>query len=1003
MKSFLFLSLLLGEIFVTLSVKGVTYYCVEANKTGTNCQCPDPDSIYDQCNTLQYFMKYVDTTINKPENKEANVTMIFMPGTHNVNFTGRINITAPASLTMKGLNHSTVTVMANRACYHPNNFIVDCGLLFECIIVWINDFTFHSVSVKLNYATVTLHNCLHLSQSLHNINHGTVIFSGESTFADSSIFTIYSSFGNITLSTGNITFTNNTAFGGGAMYLESSSLNIASGSIVRFSNNTALEHGGAVYLQESKIYIAPGAKVTFVSNSANDKGGAIYFEPGITLSQILSQVDPHKCFFYQSLDSGNTEATYINFISNTADNAGDDIYGASLDECSSESNNYNNNIIYRNESNAAVSLVSSDPLRVCICDDNNGTYVPQCIKSNSSREVFPGEFFNISVAVVGWDFNITNGVIYQRINSSKSNHVADGKKCTNLSYSLPSHSQPPEHIKMYLTAVNPTNAFLDYMLKCDVRYDSNCIHYVSVTYDITLCQCPPGFYLSNQRCDCYLHGEVFQSCSINNSIGYFLWNRTAWVSTTSDSGVVYAEHCPFDYCNKSKDAAREQVDIHNEVDAQCAYNRTGRLCGKCRLNENYSLAIGSSQCIQCEKDSGLALLIFFAAAGFLLVFFINVLNLTVTQGMINGLLYYANIIWAYQSILFPPQVSIEGSIQNWFKAFEFLRVFIAWLNLDFGIQMCFFKGLDAFGKTLLQYLFPIYLWIITGTIIICARYSTKITKLFGNRAVPVLATLFLISSTKILKIIIGSIAPTPLTEVSNGNNRITHIFWSLDGSYRYFFSQHAVIFLIAVFFFIVLWLPYTLLLFLMQWIRRKSHLKLFKWVPRLTPLYDTYFAPLKDKHHYWFGVLLVTRCALLIILMSTYTIYPKVNHILLLVTTALLLSYSNYYRVYKDKHVQLSESFFFLLLVLVGGAGVLHENIVHDVVRASVVIVLIVFFGLIICNLKLLSKICYCNRWKMRREYNSEIQTHLVRREDLRSSNTYFRDSIFDSQLVAKY
>ena len=413
---------------------------------------------------------------------------------------------------------------------------------------------------------------------------------------------------------------------------------------------------------------------------------------------------------------------------------------------------------------------------------------------------------------------------------------------------------------------------------------------------------------------------------------------------------------------------------------QCARKGTGKLCGKCNLNENHSLAIGSSQCTKCDSHKGLALLIVFAAAGLVLVFFVNAVNLTVTQGMINGLLYYANVIWAYQSVLFPQQVG--GNIREWFKAFEILRVVMAWLNLDFGIQMCFFKGLDVFGKILLQYLFPIYLWTIMGIIIICARYSAKVTKLFGNRAVPILATLFLFSSTKLLKTIIDSMAPTQLIVISKNHRRTIHIVWSLDGSFDYFHSWHAVVFLAAAFFFIFLWLPYTLLLFMMQWIQRRSHLRLLKWIPKLTPVYDAYFAPLKDKHHYWFGVLLVTRCILLIIQIATYTTYPKVNYVFLVVINALLLGYGNYFRVYKDKYVQFSENFFLLHLVLIGGAGVVDKNIRHNVVRASIIVVLTVFCGLV--------------AWRTKRGHRSDTQARFIRREDLRSGDMYFRDSIFD-------
>ena len=190
------------------------------------------------------------------------------------------------------------------------------------------------------------------------------------------------------------------------------------------------------------------------------------------------------------------------------------------------------------------------------------------------------------------------------------------------------------------------------------------------------------------------------------------------------------------------------------------------------------------------------------------------------------------------------------------------------------------------------------------------------TNLFGNRAVPVLSILFLFSSIKLLKTILDSLIPARLIEVSIDQNHTTHdtihTLWALNGNIDYFKHLHILVFLATAFFFIFLWLPYTLLLLLLQWIQRKSHFRLLRWVPRLTPVYDAYIAPLKDKRHYWFGVLLVARCILLIIHMATYTFCPRVNYVLLLVTTAILLMYGNYYRVYKSKHVQLLENFFFL-------------------------------------------------------------------------------------------
>ena len=84
----------------------------------------------------------------------------------------------------------------------------------------------------------------------------------------------------------------------------------------------------------------------------------------------------------------------------------------------------------------------------------------------------------------------------------------------------------------------------------------------------------------------------------------------------------------------------------------------------------------------------------------------------------------------------------------------FLQGFIAWLNLDLGIETCFFVGLNAFLKTWLQFLFPFYIWGIAGVIIFACRYSFRLTNLIGSRAVPLLAPLFLlwrVSHLRLLK------------------------------------------------------------------------------------------------------------------------------------------------------------------------------------------------------------------------------------------------------------
>ena len=270
------------------------------------------------------------------------------------------------------------------------------------------------------------------------------------------------------------------------------------------------------------------------------------------------------------------------------------------------------------------------------------------------------------------------------------------------------------------------------------------------------------------------------------------------------------------------------------------------------------MAIGSSNCIHCPNSNNLALLIFFAVSGFLLVIFISILNLTVTQGLINGLIFYANIIWEYQSITSQHDVEYTK---------VFLKPFIAWLNLDFRIETCFIKGLDPYTKTWLQFLFPLYIWMIAGLMITAAHYSTKVTNLIGSRALHTLCTLFFLSYSKLFRIIKAILHLTVLTTVYKNGTIHEGKIWLWQGNRSLHDSKYLGIFIFATVIFLVLWVPYTLVLTFIQPLRRVSHYKCCRWITKLSPVFDSYLAPLKHRHHYFFGMLLLTRGFLLMIIL----------------------------------------------------------------------------------------------------------------------------------------
>ena len=58
-------------------------------------------------------------------------------------------------------------------------------------------------------------------------------------------------------------------------------------------------------------------------------------------------------------------------------------------------------------------------------------------------------------------------------------------------------------------------------------------------------------------------------------------------------------------------------------------------------------------------------------------------------------------------------------------------------------------------KLAFNFAFPVYIWVLISLIILTSRYSITVSKLVGRDPVAVLATLLLVSYTKVLKIIIG--------------------------------------------------------------------------------------------------------------------------------------------------------------------------------------------------------------------------------------------------------
>ena len=157
---------------------------------------------------------------------------------------------------------------------------------------------------------------------------------------------------------------------------------------------------------------------------------------------------------------------------------------------------------------------------------------------------------------------------------------------------------------------------------------------------------------------------------------------------------------------------------------------------------------------------------------------------------------------------------------------------------------------DDYAKMWLQLAFPFYLIFIATLIIITSRYSTTIQRITARRALPVLATLFLLSYTKILRIV--SSVLFFYSTITHLPSKHSTLVWSVDANVPLFGVRFSILFIVCLIFFLIL-VPFNVILLFTRTLSR------FRFINKFKPLLDAYQGPYKDKYYYWIGLQLLIR------------------------------------------------------------------------------------------------------------------------------------------------
>ena len=478
-------------------------------------------------------------------------------------------------------------------------------------------------------------------------------------------------------------------------------------------------------------------------------------------------------------------------------------------------------IQYNNDSDIDLLSIKQSTLCICIDEIHHNCHISEL------GYLYPGQTLSLFLYPISEQRNKYD-TVFEVIVKTDIN-LPYIKPCTVLNIS--------EHQQLVYTSCTKVEYAISFSTSvwCELflKLKSDLPDTVNVFY-VRKLKCPPGFAELNKICQCDPAITNFKmiTCDINDQT--ILRPANSWISAIiHNSSYTYhiSLHCPFHYCLPHSSHLN-----FSTPNSQCQFNRSGLLCGHCQ--QGLSTVFSSFLCVHCSNVY-IFLAIPIALAGLILVLLLFVLNLTVTDGTINMFILYANIISINTPVFFP-------SIRNFSPTYTFISL----ANLDLGIQTCFYNGMDDYAKMWLQLAFPFYLIFIATLIIITSRYSTTIQRLTARRALPVLATLFLLSYTKILRIV--SSVLFFYSTITHLPSKHTTLVWSVDANVPLFGVRFTILFIVCLILFLIL-VPFNAILLFTRTLSR------FSFINRFKPLWDAYLGPYKDKLYFWSGLQLLIR------------------------------------------------------------------------------------------------------------------------------------------------
>lgn len=634
-----------------------------------------------------------------------------------------------------------------------------------------------------------------------------------------------------------------------------------------FINNSA-DNGAAILGHANvQLFLKRRLKATFINNKAYYSGGAIYVRSTSYSNCAVQMKDTER---------------ELTFSGNTARTAGNDIFISPISKCK-KYRTYSTswlekylkyfNFSWLHQDNNLLQL-STVPSQIQI-EFVNGSNT----KHPHTIYAYPGQQIYIEISAKDHDrrnvFSFVSTQVFKSEDSkgitgnvwiiqSGGNRVLEQAKMTQMDLSF--HTNASSFIEAIMVFSIP-----------EVSSDA---------VDVKIHPCPMGFQIDkragNCRCSNLIASIPNTQCDINTRTILTEPHMSVWIGVLNTTLAV-SSTCPLMYCRKINNSpikfnngGEVTLTENNKTRSFCRGERIGILCGQCNRTANHSLVFGSNDCHECS-NLWLLTLVFYAVSGPLLLYFIYKLNITVTRGTINGVVFY---IQASNTGVLEYLTESHDGYPTIKRVNKVLHGALALLNSNLPFRLCFYDGMDQLRKTSFGLIFPIYGVAIVIGIIVISRHSMWVSNRTAHLSVQVLVTAIHISFSKLLASLL-EVFTSAKVETETETTQV----WYRDGSVEYMGPAHYLLVVITIVTVSLLLIPYvTILIIGKPLIRRSKRANIY-----LRPVIEAVYGPYRTGKHHWF----VARLILLLLLYLNYdTFRTKSKHVQDIISSVLLIVFT---------------------------------------------------------------------------------------------------------------